>query len=72
MAPAFYERGSAAFHDEQPLIGAAVTIARAALGIARRDHHFGRLAPAVAECDPEAFSEPKNFTFHEVYFAAIR
>jgi hypothetical protein len=56
-APAIYQGAAASRNDLQPLIGAPVPVIRAALCIARDQHHLCSLCAPVPEYDPKAFSE---------------
>ncbi len=50
--------------NEQPLIAAAMTVIRAAFLITRRDHHLGRLGPAVADHHLKIIFECQIFFSH--------
>jgi hypothetical protein len=58
--------------DEQPLIRAAMTVARTSFGIFGRDRHRGSLRSLVAEHDMEALAKPQMPLLHTRPFADNR
>src|SRR6476660_7459747 len=64
MTP-IHESRTFATEDEEPLIGTAVLVFRITLRIARRQHHFGRLRPFVANADMETLPKTQILALHE-------
>src|SRR3954462_1381612 len=60
-----HHRRASSLEHEQPLVGAAVAIARAALGAAGFDHHLRRFGSAISAMDAETLAEGEVLEFHE-------
>src|SRR5439155_26309809 len=71
-APALHQRGAGARHDVEPLVGAAVTVGRPALGLARRQHHLGYLGAAIAQRDAKTLAKAKTLAFHDLSIPGVR
>jgi hypothetical protein len=61
---AVHNRFSRSADDEQPLVGAAMTVVRPALGRAGLERHLGGLRPPVPERDAEPAAEAKVGVAH--------
>ena len=51
-------------HDEQPLIGAPMAVARTAFATTGRNRHLRRLRQVAVDDDAKAFSESEMLHFH--------
>src|SRR5207244_6305445 len=58
-------RGAAAGDDVQPLVAAAMAVVRAALAVARLEHHLRGLSVAVAQCDAKPFAKTQVLALHD-------